>query len=280
MFHSFEASIRKIYSGLKFAGKGYSVTSLQNHISRYYTICNCMSSNFLNEYMTAFSCAMNQGTYSRKYQTFDEAASLADSYLELVMKHYPQSQFGISNQVFSSVGTDYFYIHGPIGKGLEIDRFNSSGINLIFVGGTGILPFMDLFAYIGRKVLKENAAEYSLFPDEVFDDLSDTAEFVIYGYFPTKADCIGIDFVQAIERLCDKYGRKSTFTLNLILTKQDGHRHTNEELIDVISHHHKKHGRINKLWVCGPPPMNYQFQRLMPSIVEKTKLDFEDFCIF
>ena len=38
VFHGFQASIKKFYSGLKLAGKGYSITSLENYVSRYYII--------------------------------------------------------------------------------------------------------------------------------------------------------------------------------------------------------------------------------------------------
>ena len=38
VFHGFESSVKRFYSGLKLAGKGYSITSLQNYVSRYYTI--------------------------------------------------------------------------------------------------------------------------------------------------------------------------------------------------------------------------------------------------
>ena len=37
-FHGSDTTIKKFYSGLKLLGKGYSITSLNNYISRYYTI--------------------------------------------------------------------------------------------------------------------------------------------------------------------------------------------------------------------------------------------------
>ena len=40
----------KFYAGLELAGKCIKVTSLQNLVSRYYTICNCMSWHFLDQY--------------------------------------------------------------------------------------------------------------------------------------------------------------------------------------------------------------------------------------
>ena len=39
------------------------------------------------------------------------------------------------------------------------------------MGGTGVLPFMDLFAYLARRLLDEKAPNYSLFPDEKFTEI-------------------------------------------------------------------------------------------------------------
>ena len=238
-----------------------------------------MGSTFLDEYKTVFNSALNGLSYKRKFSSIKEVENLRDNFLELVIKHYPQSETGISHQVHTSAGANQFYIHGPLGKGLEFDRFNSSGINLIFVGGTGILPFMDLFAYLARKLLKENDPDYAIFPDENFEDLSDAAVFEVFAYFPTREEAVGIEFIESLEKLHLKFSKGGNFKLNLILTKRDGHRHSNEELIELICEFKKIHTRINKLWVCGPPPMNYQFERLMPTIIEKTELGFDDFAI-
>ena len=42
--------IAKFYPGLELAGKSYSVTSLRNHVNRYYTIAHCMNNEFEGEY--------------------------------------------------------------------------------------------------------------------------------------------------------------------------------------------------------------------------------------
>lgn len=40
-----------------------------------------------------------------------------------------------------------YVIKGPMGKGLDL---HSSGIHIAFTGGTGVLPFLDLVAYLIR----------------------------------------------------------------------------------------------------------------------------------
>lgn len=278
-FHSFDATIKKIYPGLDLAGKGYSLTSLQNHVNRYYTICNCMGSLMYDEYKNAFAAAIYGAEFIRTYKSFEEFSKKSDDCLEFVIKFYEQTQTGISRQAHYPISGDQYFIHGPVGRGLEIDKHNSGGVNIIFVGGTGILPFMDLFAYIGRRILSKHTPRCAIFPDELFTDLANDAQFVVYSYFPTREDCIGIELLEAIEKLHKKHGKADMFKLNLSLTRKGGRKHNNEEIVELLSEYKQIHGRINKLWVCGPPVMNDQFQRLMPTIQERTGIDNEDYAI-
>ena len=47
------------------------------------------------------------------------------------------------------------------------------------MGGTGALPFMDLFAYLVRKLLSEVDPMYSIFPDEKFTEIHPNAKWVV-----------------------------------------------------------------------------------------------------
>ena len=278
-FHSMNCNIDKTYPNLKFAGKSFSVTSLQNFVSRYYTICNCMGSLLYDEYLKVMNAALSNQRYVRSYSSYEELNQKSNDCLELVIKHYPQSQTGISTQVHNAEVGDKFYIHGPVGRGLELNINNSLGLNIIFVGGTGILPFMDLFAYILRKLLAENDREYEMFPGETFDDLAETSKFIIYAYFPTRSESIGIDFLEKVENLHKKYGKGEKFKVNVIFTREEDEKLSDEELLQLLQDHKYTDERINKLWICGPPPMNQQFNKLSGEIKEKTGLDFEDFYI-
>jgi NAD(P)H-flavin reductase len=183
-----DAQVKKFYPGLIHTGKSFSVTSLQNHISRYYTLCNCIGSLIYEEYKNSFSAAVKESEYKRTYNSLSEFNKKTEETLEIITKIYPQTDKGISKQLNNAQEQDRFFIHGPIGRGLQIDKYNSNGLHIIFVGGTGILPFMDLFAYIGRKLISENDERYSVFPDEQFVDLSESAQFIVYAYFPTRED--------------------------------------------------------------------------------------------
>ena len=54
-----------------------------------------------------------------------------------------------------------------MGRGFHIDQ-HSHGKHLFVCGGTGILPFLDTFAYIYRMLIDTYEPEYTLFDDETF----------------------------------------------------------------------------------------------------------------
>ena len=58
-------------------------------------------------------------------------------------------------------------MEGQVGRGFHIDQ-HSHGKHLFVCGGTGILPFLDTFAYIYRMLIDTYEPEYTLFDDETF----------------------------------------------------------------------------------------------------------------
>ena len=75
--------------------------------------------------------------------------------------HQPQPQpqlfqkyqkLGALSAVFHDSSSKTFRIEGPHGKGLQL-KSNSEGKYVIFAGGTGILPFLDFFDYLLRKIV-------------------------------------------------------------------------------------------------------------------------------
>jgi NAD(P)H-flavin reductase len=238
-----------------------------------------MGSYILGEYSNAFTAALSGGTYKRTYNSINDYREKADDKLELVIKYYQQSKAGISKQVHNYVQGDEFYIHGPVGKGLNFNLDNSAGINIIFCGGTGILPFMDMFAYLGRSILSDDYPDYTLFSDEQFNNISDSAQFIIYAHFTTREDSIGIDFLENIEKLFQKQNKGHLFKLNLILTREGGNKMSDKDIVDLFVDLKFSNGRINRLLVCGPPTMNNQFQKLIPELKIKAGLDLGDYDI-
>jgi len=108
---------------------------------------------------------------------------------------------------------------------------------------------MDLFSYLGRKILKECASKYAMFPDEKFNEVSDDARFVIYAYFPTKDHQLGTNFVRSIENLYKKFNKAEKFKFNCVLTREGDARFENDEIIEFLNDYENSIDNINKLLV-------------------------------
>lgn len=162
-------------------GKHYVVCSLKNQVCRYYTICNSMNSEAYQIYLDAFGGHKSDGSIP---ETSNE--------LQLVLKFYPQSKNGITKQLMNADHEQNFIIDGPFGKGLDFSPANICGKNVIFLGGTGVLPFVDLFTYLGRSLLKENNSKV-LIENEQFEDHFKQASFVVYGYFPRESEAVALE---------------------------------------------------------------------------------------
>lgn len=86
-----------------------------------------------------------------------------------------------------------------MGKGLGIHK---SGIHIAFTGGTGVLVFTDLVAFLVRKnlqILKEN--ENNL--------LADDFKFVFYVSFPNRVDSVALELMEGLDELTRKLGLKN-----------------------------------------------------------------------
>uniref|UniRef100_A0A7S3KIP2 Cytochrome b5 heme-binding domain-containing protein n=1 Tax=Euplotes crassus TaxID=5936 RepID=A0A7S3KIP2_EUPCR len=272
-FHCIDTSIPSIYEGLEMCGKNYSITSMKNDVTRYYTICNSMGSQIFEEYMKSFGAAIEETEYQRRFEGIADFNKEEKDILELVIKHYPKSDSGISKQVFNASHHEEFYIEGPISVDFGYTEENLEGANIIFCGGTGILPFMDLFAYLGRRLVATSCPDYSIFSDEVISTKESKAKFLIHAYFQTREDCIGIELVERIEKLYQKYNKGALFKLNLILTNRGGEKLSDDDIVELMEDYSVANGGLNKLLVCGPPPMDMQFHKLKGRIMKKTNLD-------
>lgn len=54
---------------------------------------------------------------------------------------------------------------------------------MFFCGGTGILPFLDTFAYILRKAVSKFENKHQLFNDEIFDATGSSFKLTVFAYF-------------------------------------------------------------------------------------------------
>ena len=87
-----------------------------------------------------------------------------------------------------------------MGKNLGL---SATGTHIAFVGGTGILVFSDLVAYLVRLNL-------SLL-DEGDDNIIDkhNFKFVLYASFARPEEVIGGQMLNGLQRICEKKGLKN-----------------------------------------------------------------------
>ena len=57
-----------------------------------------------------------------------------------------------------------FQIKGPMGKGLEMEN---KGVHVAFTAGTGVLPFLDLVAYMIRYIINQEEEIHLISDDSI-----------------------------------------------------------------------------------------------------------------
>lgn len=148
-----------------------------------------------------------------------------------------------------------------MGKGLGI---HAEGVHIAFTAGTGVLGFLDLVAHLVRKNLGLLTMN---------DDLSINMKkfrLILYVAFPTKEDIIGFELCKGLKDI-NQALNKHNFEYNVRVSNQ------NEKLskwdmyfIDDVLNPYKS--KISKIWVCGPPKMNEDFDKALSKLALKYEL--------
>ena len=197
-----------------------------------------MGSKIYEEYRTALLACIDDKPYTRKYESIENHYREQDNSLELIIKFYKETKTGITRQIDDATPETEFYIDGPQGKGFNFTPENSNGTHVIFMGGTGALPFMDLFAYLVRKLLSEVDPMYSIFPDEKFTEIHLNAKWVVYGYFPSKERSVGLEFCELIAQAFKKYRRDDVFQFVPVFTREGGSRLSVAKIEEILTDIH------------------------------------------
>lgn len=164
----------------------------------------------------------------------------------------------------------------PVGKGLEIKANQLQGSYVIFVGGTGILPYMDFFAYIGRQFIAKNSKESAVFANEDFNVDTSDMTVTIYAYHTDAANAVGYEFMSNLQKVYKKFNGEDKFNYIPQFTRA-GHRKLSLEVVNELLSDQKSKSGVNKVWVCGPPPMNNLFYRYKSQIAKN--IGIPKFCI-
>jgi len=245
-FKSDDYKFKVVVPGTSTFGRHYIMNSSLGEVSRYYTICNCMNSEIYKMYTDAFETIMGQGeswaqnrgdnsseramdssgrVLDKVASNFDKDSGVSD-FLELVIKVYPRSKNGLSKQLLNVQVGQKFTINGPMGKGLDLSPRNIQGNNVIFLGGTGSLPFVDLFAYLARMLINEKSPQNNLFSQEDYEEHFKHASFTVYGYYPTRGEAIAGEFISKVAELYSHFECGDRFKFHPIFTREGGEKLT------------------------------------------------------
>jgi hypothetical protein len=134
-------NFKKFYPGLSMPGKHFLLSNrpgfLRSKVSRHYTVCNVMRPKVYQELLRllrATEGSENFGHYLGSLLTTQD-----ENKVYVTIKNYKQPT-GLSMRFFSNEPQE-FETKGPMGKPLGIEP---TGTYVVFAGGTGLLPFMDL----------------------------------------------------------------------------------------------------------------------------------------
>ena len=260
-------------------GKCFLVCSKENNKRRYYTVCHCLWSGIYNEYLTVIKAVVNNQEYEPKYSSIDEYKAESKD-LELVVKHYGQSNNGISKQLTQPGINSKFFIEGPLSKGIKIGE----DCNYFIWVGTGILPFIDIFAYVARKFLYDKNPQKAIFQDESFESYPEDATFIIEAFFESREKAPGIELLELIDKMFnggdgqdikdinpEGNQRKKIFTINVNYKDQGFFplKIRKEFFINILK---ENEGEISSVNVCGSPSFNEIFDLNIQEICQETRI--------
>ena len=166
--------------------------------------------------------------------------------------------------IHSASKDEVFLVKGPMGKGLGLTK---QGAHVAFVGGTGVLVFMDLIALLLRCNL-------GLTTPESIPLLAkgSTFKFVLYASFPSREEAIGIELIEGLRDVTMKRGLNN-FELILRIKNegpQGSARWDQGYITRQIDIRQKEH--LAKAYVCGPPAMSELFDRVFDTMLNRRQL--------
>ena len=94
-------------------------------------------------------------------------------------------------------------------------------------------------------------------------------KFIFFVTFPSEDQVIGLKLCEGLNEM-QKQEKHPMFEFHLILSTFAEYKRWDAMSIEHILDPYKK--QISKIWVCGPPKMNEDFDRIMPELSPKLKI--------
>jgi NAD(P)H-flavin reductase len=170
------------------------------------------------------------------------------------IKNYKQEK-GLSFKFFETDQRAEYKIKGPMGKGLAPAQF---GTHIAFCAGTGALCFVDIMAHIALAVMGQ------LSPADIDAGSIDIRQFSMHMYasFPSRREGVAYELMEALHNYCLARDLQ-TFVLHPRLSKEkiNPARWDNRWIENTLLQYNAP--AVQRVWVCGPPFMNEQFDRTL-----------------
>lgn len=280
--------LQNYYRDMTMLGKHYTVVSLgfrgqepfkhgQRMVRRHYTISNCMRKVFYDELLRCLDSRLEIGSSSAQGEVFDQklmestAEGIVNMSKDMTMdEQYPQVnitvknydiKYGLSQRFFSTDTQSQIYqIKGPMGKGLGLSP-QTQGTHIAFAAGTGILAFMDLVARMALGMIDAIAYEDRVHPE---------FRLVLFASFISKENSFGLELLEKL-RTYSKALRSDQFELHLRFSVEKSVRWDNSFIEGQLANNKG----CKKIWVCGPPLMEENFDKYLYRLAPKFGLDFK-----
>lgn len=188
-----------------------------------------------------FLLTMSEVAYTKRYYSLvlTNILNWHDSTtknIKLYIKPYVKGK--VSTYVTSLEIGQKVILKGPMGPGLMLDNIKR-GKYLAFVGGTGILPFIDLVKAIWHNEVPEGFM------------------FYIYLSFSSEDDVFAMDLFEATAKKCPEN------FYYILYIKSKG----NENIInlDKVKEWKEITGKLRKVWVCGKSGFNGFIRNMLNS---------------
>lgn len=174
----------------------------------------------------------------------------------VTIKNY-QAKGGLATRIFDETAEGknlVLTVQGPMGVGLDIQR---TGTHIAFTGGTGCLVFVDLVAHLALKCMHLLSEK----EDAQLD--SQTFKLVLFVSFPKKDEVIGLELYEKLVELQKKLGL-SIFEFHMRLSNEKPARWDHKFIRNQLEAYQTN---LKRIWACGPPRMNEDFDKALEKLV-------------
>lgn len=262
-FSTEQLKVKNHVKGVAWIGRHFSISRFENKDNtktRLYTTVLSFTEeniNFRNSIIDFFDAKVNNLDEPRIFvpQQFSNV-------VPFIIKKYDGDNT-LSSFIFKSKDQN-FNIVGPFGTGLEIKE-SSNGTFVIFAGGTGILPFVDLFDYLLKKSIyavlvkkykKSDADKTNPFMENYENTFGQNFKVKLFWAVNDENEFNYLIFLKKLLEINERNGLNNFDLTVRIKSKLEGVKTTQEFFDEEFLKKNLNVNEIARIFVCGNPNMN------------------------